>query len=412
MKNILLKTTTLSIMASSLLLASGWRLPEASSKSVALSGAYIANSNGADSTYYNPANMSFNKNISQIEVGLMIVSLPSVKYKDDANSFFDGKSKKESSLIPSIFFTSKNYNNVRYGFSMTVPGGLTRRWDTPYEKAYAKEFALKIIEFNPTISYKVSNKLSLGGGLRAIYSDGVVKSDGTNIGKPAIRDMKGDTIQYGYNLALSYQDTKKTRFSLTYRSNIDLKEEGNAKLYLSGTKLYDGGVYVTVPLPAVLSFATSYDISDKLNVEVQLDRTYWSSYKSLDFEYNSPVPTALRPAFDDAKARDWEDTDALRVGFTYKYSNDTTLMFALSRDGNPVPQKSVSFESPDNTSKTISTGFDYKINDSSSVGFGYLFSKKDDRKVSNKNPDGTTYINGELTNAKAHLISFAYRKDF
>ena len=412
MKNTILKITSLSLLTSSLLLASGWRLPESSSRSTALSGAYIANSNGADATYYNPANMSFNKNAYQLEIGLMNVSLPSMKYKDNTNTALDGKSQKESTLIPSLFFTTKDYNNVRYGFSVTVPGGLTRRWETPYQKTYAQEFALKIVEFNPSISYKVSNKLSIAGGLRAIYSNGVVKSDGTDYGKPAIRDMEGETVEYGYNLALSYQDTSKTKFSLTYRSNIDLKEEGNAKLHLSGTKRYDGGVYVTVPLPAVLSFAIAYDITPKLNVEVELDRTYWSSYKNLDFEYKSPIPLALRPSFDDAKERDWEDTDALRIGLTYKYSNETTLMFGVSKDGNPIPQKAVSFESPDYNSNTISAGFDYKVSNKSSFGFGYLFSKKDDRKVSNTNADGTPYLNGELTNAKAHLVSLAYRIDF
>jgi len=419
MKNILLKTTTLSIIASSLLLASGWRIPESSSKSVALSGAYIANSNGADATYYNPANMSFNKNILQAEIDLMYVNLPSMNYKDNRSTtangnFYDGTSKEENSLVPSIFISSKAYNDdaIRYGFSITVPGGLTRRWDTAYQKAYAQEFALQIVEFNPTMAYKISNSLSIGAGLRAIYSSGVVKSDGTDAGKPAIREMEGNTIEYGYNLAIAYKPNKQTNISATYRSNVDLNEQGNAKLYLSGSKVYDGGTSVSVPLPAVLALALAYDINDKTTVELEYDRTYWSSYKSLDFEYKGDIPLALRSAFDDAKPRNWKDTNAFRIGFTNKISDDLTAMVGYSHDGNPIPESSVSFESPDYNSNTYSFGFDYNLDTQSSVGFGYLYSVKDDRAVKNTNADGTTYIDGTISDAKAHLISFAYRRAF
>lgn len=411
MKNII-KIAALTTIGSSLVFASGWRLPESSSKSTALSGAYIAASNGADATYYNPANMSFNKNIHQMEIGLMNVNLPSMKYTDNRSETLSGETKEENTLIPSLFLTSKDYGNgLRYGFSITIPGGLTRRWDTPYQKAYAQEFSLRIIELNPTVAYKISDNLSVGGGLRAIYSDGVVKSDGTDAGKPAIRDMEGKTIEYGYNLALAYKHTDTSNLSLTYRSNIDLNEDGNAKLYVSGTKVYDGGASVTVPLPAVLSLAYSFKFGDT-NIELEVDRTYWSSYENLDFQYDSSIAAALVSSFDDPKPRDWKDTDAYRIGITHQCTEKFTAMVGYSIDGNAIPENAVSFESPDYNSNTYSFGFDYALSDSSSFGFGYLYSSKDDREVTNTNPDGTTYIDGTLSDAKAHLVSLAYRVDF
>jgi len=418
MKNIILRITAIAVFSSSLVLASGWRLPESSSKSVALSGAYIANSNGADSTYYNPANMNFNENSLQIEASLMYVYLPTMKYIDNTNAQKNGETEEGKTFIPSIFITSKDYNNIRYGFSITVPGGLSRKWNTPYQKMYAEEFTLKIVEFNPTASYKISSNLSVGFGLRGIYSNGVVKSDGTDmydenstIGKPASRDMKGETIEFGYNLALSYRATEVSNIALTYRSNINLEEEGNAKLHLSGTKVYDGGSSVTVPLPAVLALAYVHKFN-KTTVELEYDRTYWSKYKNLDFEYNSEIPTVLKGGFDNPKSRNWKDTNAYRLGITHQYNDKLVLMLGFSKDGNPIPEKSVSFESPDYNSQTISFGFDYILDDKHSIGFGYLYSEKDDRSVSNLNPDGTTYIDGILQDAKAHLISVSYRKTF
>jgi long-chain fatty acid transport protein len=74
MKNIA-KVLTLSLAVSGLLQASGWRIPEQSAVSVALSGAYIANASGVDAAYYNPANMSFNKDEYRIEGDLTYIYL-------------------------------------------------------------------------------------------------------------------------------------------------------------------------------------------------------------------------------------------------------------------------------------------------------------------------------------------------
>ncbi len=260
------KIILISTIASSLVLASGYRLPESSIKSTALSAAYVANANGADSTYYNPANMVFTENIHQVEGALTYINLAATTYTDSRPTMaplLNSESEEEHLFAPSVFFTSKDYYGIRYGFSMTVPGGLTKRWESPYAKLFAEEFTLKIIELNPTIAYKVSNQFAIGGGLRMIYSEGVILSDGTTItaasggliNKPAGREMEADTIEFGYNLAATYKPISALTIAATYRSNVDLNEEGNAKLFLSGTKLYDGGASVEVPLPAVAAVA-------------------------------------------------------------------------------------------------------------------------------------------------------------
>lgn len=392
------KILTLSIITSSLLVASGYRLPEASINSTALSAAYVANAHGADSTYFNPANMVFNENANLIEGALTYIHLGEIKYKDNRNPTFSGESEAENILAPSIFYTSKDYNGIRYGLSLTIPGGLTKRWESVYAKAFAEEFTLKIIELNPTMAYKVNDQFAIGGGLRLIYSEGIIKSDGTGIGKPVARNMEADTVEFGYNLALTYKPVSNINISATYRSNIDIGEEGNAKLFLSGTKLYDGGASVEVPLPAVVALAISYDFG-KTVVELEYDRTMWNTYKDLDFEFKDNVPIALKAAFDDPKSRKWKDTDAIRLGVTHQLNDKITLMGAVATDKNPVPEKNLGFELPDSDAILISTGIKYKYNENMTIGIGLLHDIKDERKVINDD------INGEFTDATATLIT-------
>ncbi len=395
------KIITLSILTSSLVLASGYRLPESSINSTALSAAYLANANGADSAYYNPANMVFNENINQIEGAVTYINLSKIKYIDNTDPTRSSNSKEENLFAPSIFMSSADISGFRYGISFVVPGGLSKRWNSPYAKAYAQEFTLKIVELNPTIAYKINDQFAIGGGLRAVYSEGIVKSDGTSAGKPIIREMEGDTLAYGYNLALTYKPISKLSIGATYRSNVNLNEKGNAKLSLSGVKYYDGGANVQVPLPAVAAIGIAYDFG-KTVVELEYDRTFWSKYKTLDFDYKSTIPLAiLKGAFDDPKAREWKDTDAIRLGVTHQLNSNITIMAAVATDENPAPEKNIGFELPDSDAMLFSGGAIFKISDKVSLGMSVLYDAKDERKVTTEDKS----IDGKFKDASATLVT-------
>jgi long-chain fatty acid transport protein len=393
------KIILISTIASSLVLASGYRLPESSVKSTALSAAYVANAHGADSSYYNPANMVFNENVQQVEGALTYIGLSEIKYTDNRNPAFNSTSEKEDILAPSMFYTSNDMSGMRYGISLTVPGGLTKRWESAFAKTFAEEFTLKIIELNPVAAYKVNDQFAIGGGLRLVYVEGVVKSDGTGIGRPAVRDMEADSIEFGYNLAMTYKPISKLSIAATYRSNVDLGVEGNAKLFLSGTKLYDGGASVEVPLPAVAALAVAYDFG-KTVVELEYDRTMWSEYETLDFNFKDTVPRALQAAFDDPKAREWEDTDAIRLGVTHQLNDKVTLMGGIATDENPAPERNVGFELPDSDAMLYSGGITYNYSDEVTFGAAFLYDTKDERTIKNAELDG------EFTDATATLITF------
>ncbi|MCH9813937.1 MAG: outer membrane protein transport protein [Epsilonproteobacteria bacterium] len=395
------KIIILSTLASSLLLSSGYRLPESSLNATALSAAYVANAHGADSSYYNPANMVFNENKSCVEGTLTLIHLSEINYKDSRDEAFNSSSETENILAPTLLYSSKDYNGIRYGLSLTVPGGLTKRWQSPFAKTFAEEFTLKIIELNPSVGYKINENFAIGGGLRMIYSEGVVKSDGDGAGTiPATikRDMEANTIEFGYNLALTYKPLTNLTLAATYRSNVDIKEEGNAELSLSGTKLYDGGASVEVPLPAVLALAVAYDFGSTV-VELAYDKTYWSAYENLDFEFKDTVPRALQAAFDDPKARNWEDTDAFRLGLTHQLNDEITLMGAIATDENPAPEENIGFELPDSDAMLYSAGIKYKYSDQITLGASLLYDAKDERTVVNED------INGKFTDASATLFT-------
>jgi len=385
------KIIALSIVASSIVMAGGYKLPEQSLNSMALGAAYVAHTTAADAAYFNPANMAFMGDKHYVESSLTLISLPKNTYTLTAP--FSGQSETESILAPNIHYVSAPMGDWRWGVSVATPGGLTKRWKTPYQKLSAEEFTLKIVEVNPVVSYKVNDKFSIGGGIRIIYSEGVVNSDGNDAGFAIKREMRGDTIEFGYNLAMSYHPTDDMNLALTYRSNIDLNEKGQANLYLGGVgQKYDASV--TVPLPAALNIAISKTWDNTFTLEFDYERTFWSAYKELDFSYDRAIQAPLIPIFDDPLARDWKDTNTFRLGATVQMNNKFTVMMGFAIDNTPVPTKTIGFELPDSDAKIFSMGFRYQQTENLSWGAAFLYDSKDTIALTAGQQDNAVLNNG------------------
>jgi len=391
----IVKVATLLSLSAATLLASGYRIPEQSLNSTALSAAYVAGANGADASYYNPANMALMGGGAEIETAFTYINLPKVQF-DGAS---DADSLEEHFFMPTMHYVSPMMGNWRFGLSIVAPGGLSKRWDEAIPKASAEEFSLKVIEVNPTASYKFSDEFAIGFGLRGVYSEGVVKSTAA-----ASRDLTGDSIDFGYNLAMTYKPAKDMTLAATYRSKIDLTVEGNADLYSGAVKVFDNiGASVTVPLPASLALSASYVI-DKTTLEFVFERTYWSAYDKLDFNYDRSIGV-LAPSFDAPKDKLWKDVNAYRIGVTHQYSDALKLMAAFAIDKNPAPDSTLSYELPDSDAKLYSVGFEYKLDKQMSIGMAYLFDDKESRTVN-------ASVNGTFTDSAAHLVTASLKYKF
>ena len=392
----------MSLIATTAIYAGGYKIPETSTNAVALGAANIAhNHNNADAAYYNPAKMIFMTDENHIEADLMYIGLEKVKYKGTVHgSITDESSEKEDFIIPSLHYVSPRLgdNHVRVGMSVISTAGLSKRWEGAEPIKTAKEFTLKVVEVNPTVAFKINNNLGFAVGLRGVYSSGVVKSSAT-----ASRDLNGDAFGMGYNLALSYKPIKALEFGVTYRSKVDLCEEGNAKLRIGNAKVYDGGASVSVPLPAAFNLAAAYTFESDTTVEVVYERTYWSAYKTLDFDYVSAISPILVPYFDNPIEKEWSDTNTFRLGITQKL-DDLTLMAGLVIDESPIPSKTIGFELPDTDSTAVSFGGRYKVNEKVDVGMSVLYSMHNSRTItaSDANENG---LDGEFSDGDILIIS-------
>jgi len=412
------KIALMSLVASSVLMAGGYKIPETSLNGIALSAANIAHNKSADAAYYNPANMVFMQDTNHVEVDLIYIGLDAVNFKGkhtasdelgSATTTVDTNAESENFILPAIHYVSGDVSGARFGLSVHVPGGLSKRWKEQPAKGASEEFTLEVVEVNPTIALPIGDTVAVAVGVRLLHSSGVVK--GTKIHsvagiEVASQNMTGDSIDFGYNIALAYKPMPNLEFGITYRSGVDLTEDGDADLKFvgdaaHGVPAFDGnyGARVTVPLPATVSVAAAYTFSTRTTVEFVYEKNYWSAYDSLDFDFDYNYGEGV---FGKVKTKDWNDTSAYRLGITQEYDT-MTIMAGIVYDETPVPNESLNFELPDSDSISVSLGGRYQINDAMDVGLSALYSMREERTI--KAGDSKQGLDGKFSNANVLIIS-------
>ncbi|MDA3945452.1 MAG: outer membrane protein transport protein [Helicobacteraceae bacterium] len=395
------KLLMLMLAASTTSIAGGYKLTTSSLNGTALSSANVANAHGADAAYYNPANMSFNGKNNDFELDLTYIGLPPIDYTSSSGTTISSES--ESAVIPTLHYVSQPFGRVRVGLSVVTPAGLTKRWEDQPARFYANEYSLKAVELNPTLAVAISENLSVAAGIRFVYSKATAKGDGdglptSNPYSTISREMEGDSIDTGYNLALSYHPLDSLSFAATYRSKINLTLEGEASVDID-TYHADTAGSVESMLPAALVLAAAYHFEKDTTLEFLYERTFWSANKSLDFEYDDAVVESVLGA---PIEKNWNDTSTYRLGLTQKYTN-WSVMAGTFYDETPAPDATLGYDSPDADSYGFSLGGRYQLGQEWSLGLSGLYLTKKDRTVTA--PPNSSGIDGEFTNSKAYIVT-------
>lgn len=390
-------------------LASGFRITNQSLGAVGLSGAHIAYTPGPDASYYNPANMAFQADQWRLETSLTMLHLPSITYTDNRLSSLNGESESELFFMPLIHAVSPEYGKVRFGFSLTYPYGLAKQWQQTYPRAFSEKFSLITVEANPTMAFQVNDWLSLGGGVSLIYGKGEVDNTFSaplfDLGglTTLSRSAEASDTEWGYNLALTLRPTERWNIAATYRSEVelDLSDSGELRAMVGSSPLlfYSGSTAIDITLPAVFSLATSYTL-DRLTVELGWDRTYWSSFNELDFEYDQDFTTIPFSTFDSAITKNWQDTDAFRIGLTYDWNERWITTLGFTYDETPVPDATLGFELPDTDATVYCAGVRYRFSASTEIGLSYMYHRTRTRSV-----DNSQGVDGTFTDGGAHAVT-------
>jgi long-chain fatty acid transport protein len=189
------------------------------------------------SLFFNPGASAFAK-----ENSVNIATTPifaNVMYVDSAtNDVYRTENPVGTPFSAYGLFQLKEDGKLKLGIAAYTPFGSTVQWEKNWIGRFAiTRLELKAIFIQPTISYRISDKIGVGAGF--IYSTGNVNlqkdipvqfEDGTF----AKAELAGKAQGFGYNLGVQINATEKLGIGLNFRSKVQMN-------------LNDGKATFTVP---------------------------------------------------------------------------------------------------------------------------------------------------------------------
>ncbi|CAI8918027.1 long-chain fatty acid transport protein [Pseudomonas marginalis] len=401
MKKVMLKTTlSLAVaMASSQLFASGFALNEQSVSGMGTGFAGRSSSaDDASTVYGNPAGMS-RLNGQQITGGVAAIDA-STDIKD-ASGRPSGSNKGDMvpfTAVPFGFYTNKLNDQWAIGFGVYAPFGLVTDYENGFQgRGFGSKSEVKVMTFQPTVSYAFNDKVSIGFGPTINRISGVLESDKTLVIGAPFSDtnvkIKGDDTALGFNVGVLVQATDTTRVGLTYHSKVNYKLEGHTTV--SGPAQTQGALRnnrydasLKIETPESYDLSVTQDLTDAWKLYGGATWTRWSRLKEITVNNEGVTATnggALAPSriANITEEQNWHDTWAYAVGTSYQLTKQVVLRTGLTFDQSPTNNKDRSPRIPTGDRTIFSVGLGYKVMDNMTVDLAYSYLKEEDVKVNN-----------------------------
>jgi long-chain fatty acid transport protein len=398
---------SLLIVLQQLLFSQGFQVNLQGQKQQGMGGAGTALMQDASSLFFNPGGSAF-INQNSINIG----ATPTIA----KGAFLDATTNQISRTNSPIsypfaaygLFSVKDSSKLKFGLAVYTPFGSTVQWEDNWIGRFAlTRLQLRAIFFQPTVSYKLTNKLGLGLGL--IYASGKV-----NLQKdiPIINsnsdyakaELNGKANGYGVNAGIYFTPTEKISLGLTYRSQINmLVNDGDATFTTpsSVAENFPNGKFTSkLPLPQVITLGINYKVNNKLNVALDINHVGWKAYDTLSFDYEVNTASLV----DTKSARMYKNTFAFRGGAQYQVNEKFTSRLGLAYGITPVQNGYVTPETPDANRINYTAGFSYNVHKHFAIDASILFThlKRTDTNIE-------TQLSGTFkTNVIAPGISLSY----
>ncbi|MFP9118336.1 OmpP1/FadL family transporter [Flavobacterium sp. RNTU_13] len=393
----LLSLTMAAVTASSAF-AGGYRISLQGQKQLAMGHTGVAVVNSAETLFFNPAGASFLKDRFNASVGGNLL-FARTKFQNDT---YNWKSSTNNMGTPAEFYASYRITDwLTAGLAVYTPYGSAVEWDRDWQGAnLVNNIDLQAIYIQPTISIKLTDYFSVGGG--PIYVNGGVTFD-RNLSR-SLTDEQGNpsdvnleakgVTAWGWTAGFMFNPHEKVRLGVNYRSHITM-EARNGDATFNQVPAYAQGTYFNtkfnadLPLPAEITAGLSVQLTDKWLFAFDYNRAYWNAYKALTVDFANSIPTSVNP-------RNYKDASTYRLGTQFKPNNKVSFRVGWYYDESPVQPGYFAPETPRNDSQGYTGGFTYMITSKLGVdaSFLYLHFKEVNASYDHATEDGGTYSFG------------------
>ena len=360
------------------------------------------------SLFFNPGASAFAK-----ENSVNVATTPifaNVMYIDSAtNDVYRTENPVGTPFSAYGLFQLKEDGKLKLGIAAYTPFGSTVQWEKNWIGRFAiTRLELKAIFIQPTISYRISDKIGVGAGF--VYSTGNVNlqkdipvqfEDGTF----AKAELAGKAQGFGYNLGIQINATEKLGIGLNFRSKVQMNlNDGEATFTVpSGLdpNFPDGKFVGGLPLPQVTTLGLSYKLNDKWAFVLDINHVGWKAYDTLAFDYETNTASLL----DTKSPRNYKNIVAFRAGAAYKVMKNLEVRFGGGYGLTPVQDGYVTPETPDGNRAYGTFGLGYEIGEHFAIDASCYYTQ-----ITRADINQETNLSGTFTTkAIAAGIGFIYK---
>lgn len=313
----------------------------------------------------------------------------------------DGGNFVGPSFIPNFYYVHPLTNRIAFGMGVNVPFAALNSYHSDWKGRYqAIDSEVTTYNFNPSLSVKVTEKLSLGAGFNIQYLTskftnavdlGTICMDTRELG-PSVcasqgllsqqtdghASVKSDSVGFGYNVGTFYTLNTKIHLGASYRSRVahhldghaSFTVPGNAALLTRANSFVDTGTQTSVTLPDSVLFGFSYRINPRWAFSADTLWTHWSLIRELRTDFKSNQG-------DDVQPMNWRDTWRYAGGVNY-FAEDSKWIFrtGFAYDETPIQNpENRSARLPDSNRYWLTVGATYTIRKNISIhgAYAHLF---------------------------------------
>ncbi|EOX4868991.1 TPA: OmpP1/FadL family transporter [Haemophilus influenzae] len=405
-----------SLLATAMLLAAGganaaaFQLAEVSTSG--LGRAYAGEAAIADNASVvatNPALMSLFKTAQFSTGGVYIDSR--INMNGDVDAYLQSGSMKftkygsasqrnvvPGAFVPNLYFVAPVNDKFALGAGMNVNFGLKSEYDDSYDAGiFGGKTDLSAINLNLSGAYRVTEGLSLGLGVNAVYANAQVERNAGIIadsvqdsqvklalqavdpqnkatGYLTSKDKSVVSLQdsaawgFGWNAGVMYQFNEANRIGLAYHSKVDIDFTDRTATSLEAGAIKAGKKGdLTLTLPDYLELSGFHQLTDKLAVHYSYKYTHWSRLTKLNASFEDG-----KKAFD--KELQYSNNSRVALGASYNLAEKLTLRAGIAYD-QAASRHQRSAAIPDTDRTWYSLGATYKFTPNLSVDLGYAYLK-------------------------------------
>lgn len=319
------------------------------------------------------------------------------------NAIKDGSASARNvvpgAFVPNLYFVAPVNDKFALGAGMNVNFGLKSEYDDSYDAGiFGGKTDLTAINLNLSGAYRVTEGLSLGLGVNAVYAKaqvernaGIIKDTvNDNQVKNALKvlqeplkyldqylpskDTSVVSLQdraawgFGWNAGVMYQFNEANRIGLAYHSKVDIDFTDRTATSLEANVIKAGKKGdLTLTLPDYLELSGFHQLTDKLAVHYSYKYTHWSRLTRL---YASSENG--KKAFD--KELQYSNNSRVALGASYNLYEKLTLRAGIAYD-QAASRHQRSAAIPDTDRTWYSLGATYKFTPNLSVDLGYAYLK-------------------------------------